>query len=97
MLGEIADRRIRQTLYDRAKQLQEEPEKQGYPLQAELAGFRAVRAAGQRYRIIYSVDRGRVVVHVLAAGIRKEGSRSDIYALAQRLLRLKLAGPGKKK
>jgi len=97
MLGEIADRRVRQSIYDRAKELQRDPEKQGYPLQGDLAGLRAVRAAGQRYRIIYSVDRGRIVVHVLATGIRKERSRRDIYALAERLVRLKLAERGKKR
>jgi len=31
-----------------------------------------------------------VTVAVVAAGLHKEGSRSDIYALAQRLLKLRL-------
>lgn len=56
----------------------------------EFQGLRSLRAVGQRYRIIYRVDRGRVVVLVVAMGIRKEGSRKDVYELARKLIRLRL-------
>jgi mRNA interferase RelE/StbE len=56
----------------------------------ELAGYRAVRAVGQRYRIIYRVERGLITVLVVAVGRRKEGDRKDIYELARRLLRQRL-------
>ena len=59
-------------------------------MRGELAGFRSLRAAGQRYRIIYWVERHRVLVMILAVGLRKDGDRSDVYRLAQRLLRLRL-------
>jgi len=45
---------------------------------------------GQRYRIIYRVERSAVVVVVVAAGIRKDGSREDVYRVAAKLIRLGL-------
>jgi mRNA interferase RelE/StbE len=90
MLEAIEDRRIREKIRDRIDGLVEEPEKQGKPLTGELAGFRSLRAVGQRYRIIYRCEEGKILVLVLAMGIRKEGSGKDIYALARKLLRLRL-------
>jgi mRNA interferase RelE/StbE len=90
MLQDVSDSRLRELIFKRAKQLESEPEKQGKPLLGELAGLRSVRAVGQRYRILYRVERNRVIVLIVAMGIRKEGSRRDIYALAKKLLRAKL-------
>ena len=90
MLKAIGDRRIQEVLFKRAGALAFEPEKQGKPLIGELLGFRSVRAVGQRYRIIYRVERHKVLVLIVATGLRKEGSRSDIYVLAQKLFRLHL-------
>ena len=66
------------------------PEKIGKPLLKDLAGYRSLRAAGQRYRIIYAVQKPKLMVSVMAVGIRKEGDRSDIYSLAKKLVRLAL-------
>ena len=85
MLRRIGDRRIRGLLVTRMEQLANEPEKQGDPLSGELDGYRSVRAVDQRYRIIYTIDQGRVIVIVVAAGIRREGDRRDIYSVARRL------------
>lgn len=90
MLKAIADRRVRDLIVKRIDGLAEEPEKQGKALIAELAGYRSVRAAGQRYRVIYRVVNDKVTVYVVAAGIRKEGSSTDIYMLAKKLIRLRL-------
>ena len=90
MLETIQDRRIREKIRDRIDGLAEEPEKQGKPLTGELTGFRSLRAVGQRYRIIYRIEEGKVLVLVMAMGIRKEGSGKDIYMLARKLLRLRL-------
>jgi mRNA interferase RelE/StbE len=90
MLEDISDRRVREKLRDAIDGLVEHPELRGKPLGDDLAGYRSVRAVGQRYRIIYRVERAIVTVVVVAAGIRKEGSREDIYALAKRLFRLGL-------
>ena len=96
MLCEISDRRVREKIRDRIDDLEEEPEKQGKPLTGDLTGYRSLRAVGQRYRIIYQVERNKVLVFVIALGIRKEGSKADIYELAKKLLRLHLVEPPRK-
>ena len=88
----IADRRIRQKLYERLTGLAQDPEKQGKPLTEELSGFRSVRAVGQRYRIVYHVIREKGIVEVAMLGLRKEGSKQDVYELAAKLIRQGLAG-----
>ena len=90
MVLNIADRRIQVKLLERMTALAADPELQGKPLGDDLAGYRSVRAVGQRYRIIYRVERSEVVVMVVAAGIRKEGSREDVYRVAAKLIRLGL-------
>ena len=88
MLGEIADRRVRQQIAKRIDKLAEDADKQGKPLFAELVGYRTLRAVAKRYRIIYRIDNGLVKVFVVAVGIRKEGDKYDVYRLAQQLVRL---------
>ncbi|TYQ24543.1 type II toxin-antitoxin system RelE family toxin [Pseudanabaena sp. UWO310] len=90
LLKEISDRRIRQKISDRIDNLQESPEIQGKPLIGELDGYYSVRAVGQRYRIIYAIEQSQVTVMVVSLGIRKDGSKQDVYALAKKLLRLGL-------
>ena len=90
MLREISDGSIRQQIASRIDHLIEDADKQGKPLYGELVGYLTLRAVGQRYRIIYRIDNGLVIVLVVAIGIRKEGDKKDIYELAQRLLRLGL-------
>lgn len=86
MLAEVNDQRHREGLTNRIEKLKSEPEKQGKPLGDILKGYRSVRAVGQRYRIIYKVDRNLVVVLVVGVGLRRQGNRSDIYATIERLL-----------
>ncbi len=93
MLGEVSDRRVREQLARRLDALANDPDRQGKPLLGELTGLRSVRAAGQRYRILYRLEHERVVVFVLALGRRQAGSRRDVYQLARKLLRLRLAEP----
>ena len=88
-LAGIADRRVQEKIRDRIDGLTHEPEKQGKPLVGELAGYRSLRAVGQRYRIIYRVDRHGLEL-IVTLGIRRAGERADVYALAQRLLRTHL-------
>jgi mRNA interferase RelE/StbE len=90
MLATITDCRARERIGDRIDGLAVAPELQGKALLGELKGYRSLRAAGQRYRIIYRVHQTHVEVLVVAIGRRAEGSREDIYRLAQRLLRLRL-------
>ena len=93
MLKGITDRRVRDLIVKRIDDLTEEPEKQGKPLVAELAGYRSIRAAGQRYRIVYRVANDKIMVYIIAVGIRKDGSSTDIYNLAKKLIRLRLFNP----
>ncbi len=90
MLETVQDRRVRESIRDRIDGLAQEPEKQGRPLMGDLLGFRSLRAVGHRYRVIYRVEKGKVLVLVVALGIRKEGSKRDVYELARKLLRLRL-------
>lgn len=87
LLEAISDRRVQRSIYARAGQLAHSPEDQGKPLVSELASFRSVRAVGQKYRIVYRVQRQAVVVVVVAVGRRKHGDAADIYTLAQKLLK----------
>ncbi len=85
LINKLSDKKIQRTILDRIEQLSEEPAKQGKNLVQDLSGFRSVHAAG-RYRIIYKIDKKTVIVYVLAAGIRKEGDKKDIYKIAKKLL-----------
>lgn len=85
-LGKITDRRTRSAIVRRIDTLAEEPDKQGKTLRGWLAGFWSARAAGQRYRVVYKVDNSKQKVVVYLVGIRKEGSRKDIYSLAEHLV-----------
>jgi mRNA interferase RelE/StbE len=85
-LEAITDRRTRGAIVRRIDALAKEPEKLGKPLRGWLTGFMSIRAAGQRYRVVYRVENDRKRVLVYMVGIRKEGSRRDVYALAERLV-----------
>jgi len=86
-LDAISDPRVRRIVYDRAGALARDPESQGKALLGELDGFRSIRAIGQRYRIIYRVQRQEIVVIIVTVGLRKEGDKRDVYALARKLLK----------
>ena len=93
MIKGVKDKRAGELIQERIDQLSGDPDKQGKELHGELRGCRCVRAAGQRYRILYRVEAAGVIVLVLAAGIRKEGDKKDIYALARKMIRLGLIEP----
>ena len=90
MLEDIRDRRIRGLLVGAGKGLAREPDKQGKPMVGSLAGFRSLRVAGQRYRLLYRIYAREIRVYIAAVGLRKEGDKRDIYMLAQKLMRLGL-------
>ncbi len=92
-LAAIADARVRKAIANRIDELRTEPQARGKPLIGPLANYYSLRAVGQRYRIIYQLEHERIIVHVVALGIRKGGDRNDIYTLAQRLLRQGLLAP----
>lgn len=90
MLRRIGDRRVQNKILERIETLSHDPDKRGKPLTDELRGYWSLRAVGQRYRIIYKIEKNRVEVIVIAIGLRKEGDRKDAYQIAQRLVRLHL-------
>lgn len=92
-LKDIADRRVQAKLQEAIDGLAEEPAKQGKALIGEFGGYRSLRVIGQRYRIIYRVDDTNAMVLIVAMGIRKAGGKKDVYALARKLLRLRLVEP----
>ena len=86
MIQAIRDRRVQRQVLEKIKGLENDPEDQGRALLDEFAGRRRIPAAG-RYRVIYSVQRLRRVVAVLAVGVRRQGGRDDIYRTLARLIR----------
>lgn len=85
-LDGITDRRSYQAVERKIEELQTEPEKRGKPLINELKGYYSARAAGQRYRVIYRVERSAAVVTVVVIGIRKAVDKQDAYVKAQKRL-----------
>jgi mRNA interferase RelE/StbE len=55
------------------------PHQQGKSLRKELAGKRSKKVAGGRYRIVYETDLENHMVYIKGVGIRKEGSKDDVY------------------
>jgi len=86
LIGRISDKKIQRTILNRIENLSEEPDQQGKMLVKELSGFRSIHTAG-RYRIIYKIDKHTVIVYILAAGIRKQGDKKDIYKITKKLLK----------
>jgi mRNA interferase RelE/StbE len=82
----------RNQIVAKIEQLKEEPELLGKPLVGPLKDYRSVRAAGQRYRIIYQVHKETILVIVVAVGIRKSGDKKDIYELMKKLVKTGILG-----
>ncbi len=89
-LSSITDLRIREIINKRINGLRHDPDHQGKLLADDLEGYRSLKAVGQRYRIIYKVETSKVIVTVVTLGIRKDGDKADVYALAKKLARLGL-------
>lgn len=97
--------KVRRGLLDKANELRDadDPSAVHKALTGPLRGY--YRICYSRYRAIYSVTRealagGDVRYHVrirfVAAGIRKEGDKKDVYRLAQKLLQLGLLDPNER-
>ncbi len=85
-LEAITDVRTRNAVIRKALDLDTEPDKQGKTLGGNLAAYRVVRAAGQRYRVVYQIASLEGVVTVVVVGIRKEGDKRDVYRVASKRL-----------
>lgn len=85
-LADISDKRVQQGVERAIDSLETDPNEKGKALIGNLMGYRSLRAVAQRYRIIYKIDQSTQTVIILALGIRKEGDKADIYALARKLV-----------
>ena len=83
------DGRTKNIIARKIESLKESPDKKGKPLSGDLSTYRSLHAAG-RYRILYAVKEEEVVVLIIAVGIRKEGSKIDVYETIEKLMRLKI-------
>ncbi len=79
----IADLRVREKIRDRIRDLAANPVQQGKALRGALAGYRSVRAVGQRYRVIYQVHEAKITVYVIEIGLLRRGDRADVYTQAE--------------
>ncbi len=90
-------KKVAKGLLDKAEELYkcEDPKTAHKPLTGPLKGNYRITYA--RYRAVYSVEEedianGDVFVHIrvlfVAAGIRKERSKKDVYAVAQKIVEL---------
>ena len=82
-LKKMRDKAAQKKLGQKIRGLRNTPDQQGKPLKDELTGFRSLKMA--RYRIVYRVISTPPTAQVAMVGIRKEGDKNDIYALAKRL------------
>jgi len=81
------DKKTLGQILNKIESLKEEPNLLGKQLKEPLKEFRSVRAAGQRYRIIYKVVENQIIVIILAVGIRKDGDKKDIYELIKKYIK----------
>ena len=99
-LNAISDTRTATAIEKRIDKLEGDALALGKELQGDLNGYYSVRAAGQRYRIVYQVALIEAtessappdspdpdgLVTVLVIGIRKEGDKRDVYRVASKRL-----------
>ncbi len=77
-------------IINKIEKLKEEPSLLGKSLKGPLKDYRSIRAAGQRYRIIYKIIENEIIVIVVAVGIRKDGDKKDIYELMKKYIKTNL-------
>ncbi len=85
MLEDIRDARIQKQIIDKVEYVAKAPMVLGKRLTGNLEGYYSIHAG--RYRVLYQIDADRIIVVIVAVGIRKEGSKRDIYRRAVRVLK----------
>lgn len=81
------DVNVQRQIINKIEALQQAPLLLGKPLKGPLKDYRSIRAAGQRYRIIYKVIEEEIMVIIVAVGIRKSGDKKDIYELMKKYIK----------
>ena len=85
-LKAIKERKILRELAKTIDNLTQSPDRNGKLLRAPLDGVCSLRAARDRFRVLYRVDPRQKLVSVLLVAARAPGTEEDVYALAKRLL-----------
>jgi len=81
--GQQFDKRTKEKIKKKCRDLLSiHPEEVGESLHFELKNYRKLKIFNQ-YRIIYRIDKGRVIVFILAVGIRRD---NEVYLEAIRRL-----------
>jgi len=88
-LGKI-EKTAKTQIINKIELLKHEPELRGKELKGILKEYRSIRAAGQRYRIIYKINESDVIVVIINIGIRKDGDKKDIYELMKKYIKIGL-------
>ena len=97
LLRDISDGKARKAIGAKVDDLRTDAELRGKPLQDDLRDYRSMPAAG-RYRVIFRVHppvpandpaapppNGKV--YIVCVGIRKDGAKNDVYALASKMFK----------
>lgn len=84
------DHKTKTQIINKIDMLKEYPNLRGKQLKGLLKGYRSIRAAGQRYRIIYKVEENEIIVLIISVGIRKDGDKKDIYELMKKYIKIGL-------
>ena len=86
-LAQITDERVRGVIKTAILGLSADPQNQGKPLIGDLEGYRSLRVAGHRYRIIFKPEDEKAVVYVVLVALRREGDKADVYEVAKKLVK----------
>jgi mRNA interferase RelE/StbE len=86
-LAAVADKKVLREIAKTIDGLSSRPETQGKVLTDPLEGVRSLRAARERYRVLFEIDAETGRVQVLFVGLRRPGRPADVYRIAARLLR----------
>lgn len=87
-LARIKDKKVLGGIFKVTEGLSVRPFEQGKSLERALSGYRSIPAWNTVYRIIYQVEDASRRVFILAVGKRLPGKSDDIYAAAERLIRM---------
>ena len=82
-LDNIKDARTYAAIERKIDELRTEPDRRGEALKGDLKAYRKLKAAGQRYRVIYQVAVLEGLVTIVVVGIRKEGDKRNAYRVAK--------------
>jgi len=83
----VIDKNAQKQILNKIESLQKEPLLLGKALKGSLKEYRSIRAAGQRYRIIYQVIESEIIIIIVAIGMRKDGDKKDIYELMKKYIK----------